>query len=179
MPGSSNALADLALFELPARFVEPALRTLRFANTALDTLFYDTGVLATELLWRGEVVTTQTARFAVQTEKAPIEGPSFTKLDLGALTNPEELHSCRRLRQGAVCHPLRPGGRLHCLDKGIRQRSEGSDHYRRRQFGSRISRVCMERLHGSGQSCGCHRARLRGCGRRQPGVGRLVRVWLA
>jgi len=81
---AGTALGD---FELPRPVVEPALRALRLWNILLDALFYDLGVLTMELAWRGELVTTQTARHA--RHPAPIHGPGFTTVDLGALSNPE------------------------------------------------------------------------------------------
>jgi hypothetical protein len=89
-PGT--APPNLSLFELPGQFVEPALHALRLWNTALDAMFYDTAVLATELRWRGEIITAEVAHRAKNNAlaaAAPIEGPSFSQLDLSALANPE------------------------------------------------------------------------------------------
>lgn len=72
----------LGFFEAPRALIEPALRTMRMSNTALDSLFYDVNVFWTELFWRGTAVVT-TAESASHMTKA------FAKLDLGALTNPE------------------------------------------------------------------------------------------
>jgi hypothetical protein len=83
----------LSLFEIPPFLVEPALRTWRLSNAALDMFFYDTGVLTTELLWRGALVSTLPSPFAEAKGEAqppaPIQGPSFSLLDLSALSNPE------------------------------------------------------------------------------------------
>ncbi|QGZ58627.1 hypothetical protein [Paraburkholderia acidiphila] len=80
----------LAVFELPRPFVAPALRVLRLANTAIDALFYDVGVLLCELLWRGEVVSTQTSPTPTQFNQfGPFSLRGFTSLDLDALSNPE------------------------------------------------------------------------------------------
>jgi hypothetical protein len=87
MPPALHAQDGLGAFELPRPFVEPALRALRLWNILLDALFYDVGVLTVELAWRGELVTTQTARHA--RHAAPVRGPGFTTVDLGALSNPE------------------------------------------------------------------------------------------
>jgi hypothetical protein len=85
-----TAPPGLSLFELPSQFIEPTLRALRLWNTALDALFYDTGVLTAELRLRGELVTTEAAHVTqVARDAAPIPEPSFSKLDLSALANPE------------------------------------------------------------------------------------------
>jgi hypothetical protein len=73
---------SLVFFEAPRALIEPSLRVLRMGNTALDCVFYDVGVLWTELLWRGTAVVT-TDEGAAHATKA------FEKLDLGALSNPE------------------------------------------------------------------------------------------
>jgi hypothetical protein len=93
MPTQAQSLPETPLgappfgaFELPKAFLEPALRSLRFANTLLDTLFYDTRVLAADLLWRGEIVSTQTSPVSLGTGFAE---PGFGRIDLGALTDPE------------------------------------------------------------------------------------------
>jgi len=92
MPQSDLA-PSLSLFEIPPFLVEPALRMFRLSNAALDSWFYDTGVLMTELLWRGEFVSTNLPALAVAESRskpaAPIHGPSFSVLNLGALSNPE------------------------------------------------------------------------------------------
>ncbi len=84
---------SLALFEIPPVFVEPALRFLRLSNAALDAYFYDVGVLATELLWRGELVSTLPEPLLVALKK-PEPSPKhqaagFSLLNLDALSNPE------------------------------------------------------------------------------------------
>jgi hypothetical protein len=84
---ATQAGGGLGAFELPRPAVEPALRALRLWNILLDALFYDVCVLTMELAWRGELVTTQTARHA--RPPAPIRGPGFKTLDLGALSDPE------------------------------------------------------------------------------------------
>src|SRR5208283_592615 len=53
---SQGVAPSLSIFEIPAFLVEPALRSFRLSNAVLDMFFYDTGVLMTELLWRGELV---------------------------------------------------------------------------------------------------------------------------
>lgn len=45
---------SLAIFEVPRFLVDPALRSLRGANTLLDRVFYDVGVLEHALSERGE-----------------------------------------------------------------------------------------------------------------------------
>ena len=90
---SQGVAPSLSIFEIPAFLVEPALRSFRLSNAALDMFFYDTGVLMTELLWRGELVSTNlpdlaSARSDLKSA-APIQGPSFGVLNLGALSNPE------------------------------------------------------------------------------------------
>jgi hypothetical protein len=72
----------LRLFETPRPFVEASLSALRLGNTALDSLFYDVGVLWTELLFRGTAVVTTLP-------STPLATKAFGTLDLGALTNPE------------------------------------------------------------------------------------------
>ena len=84
---------SLSIFEIPRFLLEPALRAFRLSNAALDAIFYDTGVLTTELLWRGALVSTALRNLASAGGKPvpppPIQGPSFSVLDLGALSNPE------------------------------------------------------------------------------------------
>ena len=84
---------SLAPFEIPAFLVEPALRMLRLSNAALDAYFYDVGVLATELLWRGELVSTlpEPLLLALKKPEPPSEAQraGFGLLNLGALSNPE------------------------------------------------------------------------------------------
>jgi hypothetical protein len=77
-PGMGN----LALFELQKSLVEPVLRTCRFFNTALDVLFYDTGVLTTALLAKGRTIDTGLSNNAADST-SPLES-----LDLSAMTNP-------------------------------------------------------------------------------------------
>jgi len=72
----------LRIFEAPRPFVEASLSAFRMGNTALDSLFYDVGVLWTELLWRGTAVVTTMESMTLATKV-------FGTLDLGALTNPE------------------------------------------------------------------------------------------
>jgi hypothetical protein len=81
--GLTSPLAtDLAAFDLQEPFVEPMLRMFRSANTALDILFYDVGVLTKALVARGQTVETgATANLA----SAP---HPLKALDLSALTNP-------------------------------------------------------------------------------------------
>ena len=89
----TNAPSFLSLFEIPRFLVEPTLRCWRLSNAALDTVFYDTGVLTTELLWRGALVSTLPSHLPSASGEAPtpapIQGPSFSILDLSALSNPE------------------------------------------------------------------------------------------
>ena len=89
----TQAPSFLSLFEIPPFLVEPALRTWRLSNAALDMMFYDTSVLSAELLWRGALISTLPSPFAEakgEAElRAPIQGPSFSLLDLSALSNPE------------------------------------------------------------------------------------------
>ncbi|MEX3940629.1 hypothetical protein AB4Y44_13965 [Paraburkholderia sp. BR10937] len=90
MRESSPAADGMALFELPRPFIAPALRAMRLANTALDALFYDIGVIMSELLWRGEVVSTQTSPTATKlNHSGPVSLSGFTSVDLDALSNPE------------------------------------------------------------------------------------------
>lgn len=86
--------SPLSIFEIPPFFVEPALRMLRLSNAALDAYFYDVGVLATELLWRGELVSTlpEPLLLALNKPESPSpsrQGAGFGLLNLGALSNPE------------------------------------------------------------------------------------------
>jgi hypothetical protein len=55
---AAGSPADLALSELQRPFVEPLLRCFRFANTLLDTLFYDVGALTSALMARGMKINT-------------------------------------------------------------------------------------------------------------------------
>ena len=80
---SSPAASDnLALYELQRPFVEPLLRLFRLTNTALDTLFYDVGVLTRALLAQDTVVNTGATRNVVSS-RHPLQ-----VLDLSAATNP-------------------------------------------------------------------------------------------
>jgi hypothetical protein len=69
------------LYELQKPFVEPLLRMFRLTNTAIDVLFYDVGVLTTELWERGTAIKTGVA--ADRASAHPL-----TTLDLSAATNP-------------------------------------------------------------------------------------------
>jgi hypothetical protein len=82
-----DARAVLSAFEVPPVLLDPSLRALRLANTALDALFYDTFALSRELLWRGEIITTDTSRKSA--DETAVIGPALGRIDLGALSNPE------------------------------------------------------------------------------------------
>jgi hypothetical protein len=75
---------SLGWFELPRAWVEPAVRFLRLANTALDFAFYDVNTLVSELRSHG---------VSVVTEEKPAAGTdlagAMTNLNLDALSNPE------------------------------------------------------------------------------------------
>jgi len=79
---SPASIGSLAAYELPKAFVEPMLRMLRGANTALDILFYDVGVLTKALSVKGQTVKTAAAA------NAPAAPHPLRTLDLSALTNP-------------------------------------------------------------------------------------------
>jgi hypothetical protein len=78
--------SPLGWFEMPAWALEPLLKTLRLANTAFDTLFYDVAKVAGELAERGIVITV--AGNAPASDPTPL-GRSLRQIDLGALSNPE------------------------------------------------------------------------------------------
>ena len=72
---------------MPRPLIEPTLRALRLANTALDALFYDVSAVVTDLLLHGSIV-------VAEAEGAPSWRISemtkaFSQLDLSALSNPE------------------------------------------------------------------------------------------
>ena len=67
----------LAAFELPHWLVEPAVRSCRLVNTALDFIFYDTTTLRTALLGKDDPM-------QIQGEKLPSR-----IIDFDALTDPE------------------------------------------------------------------------------------------
>ena len=77
----------LSWFEVPRPFIEPVLRALRLANTALDTLFYDVNTLAADLLLHGSIVVAA----GESTVSSATSGmtKAFSSLDLSALSNPE------------------------------------------------------------------------------------------
>lgn len=79
---SSSKAAPLSLFELPREFVLPALQAMRMSNSALDALFYDVNVFWRELFLRGTAVVTAD-------DSVPHVVRAFSRLDLGALSNPE------------------------------------------------------------------------------------------
>jgi hypothetical protein len=79
---------DLALYELQKPLVEPLLRMFRMTNTALDILFYDVGAFAAEMLKRGSVVDTR-IHSDTAADAGATHNPFLSRLDLGALTNPE------------------------------------------------------------------------------------------
>jgi hypothetical protein len=72
----------LAIYNLQKPFVEPMLRVCRLANTALDFLFYDVGVLTASLLAKGETVSTGASANA-SSARHPLDS-----LDLSTQTNP-------------------------------------------------------------------------------------------
>jgi hypothetical protein len=63
----------LSWFEAPRALVEPMVSALRAANTAVDALFYDVGVLAAELRARGTSI-------EVAARRLP-EPPAFPNLN--------------------------------------------------------------------------------------------------
>jgi hypothetical protein len=79
---AAGSTANLALYELQRPFVEPVLRCFRFANTLLDTLFYDVGVLATALMARGIKIN------ADEPSNLSSSRHPLAILDLTAQTNP-------------------------------------------------------------------------------------------
>jgi hypothetical protein len=80
---SPGRLADhLTLYELQRPFVEPLLRLCRLANTTLDILFYDVGVLTAALSEKGTTIET-----GVSANSGSARHPLAT-LDLTAATNP-------------------------------------------------------------------------------------------
>jgi hypothetical protein len=79
---SGVASGYLALYELQKPFVEPMLRLCRFANTALDALFYDVGALTATLLAQHTIINTGASL------DAPSSGHPLQILDLSAATNP-------------------------------------------------------------------------------------------
>src|SRR6476661_4822476 len=78
----SLSIGNLAIYELQKPFVEPMLRMCRFANPALDVLFYDVNVLTAALLAKGETIDT-----GQSTNLASAPHP-LQSLDLSAITNP-------------------------------------------------------------------------------------------
>ena len=74
---SRTSIADLSLFELPQWLVEPAVRSCRLFNTALDFIFYDVPTL----------------RAALAAKDAPMEArgekPPSRIIDFDALSDPE------------------------------------------------------------------------------------------
>ncbi len=83
---TSPAKSPLRRFEVPRSFIMPAVAALRLGNTALDTLFYDVGVLATELFWRGSLAEADSGS-PPAASSGPISG--FHEVWRGALSNPE------------------------------------------------------------------------------------------
>ena len=79
-----DATDFLSWFEAPRALVEPMVAVLRAANTAVDTLFYDVGVLAAELRDRGATIEVGGAPPA---GTAGVSEPQKVLLD--AVTNPE------------------------------------------------------------------------------------------
>jgi hypothetical protein len=84
-PGADDG--DLALYELQKPLVEPLLRMFRMTNTALDMLFYDVGAFTAAMFRQGAVVDTRIQ--ANEGGSAAARNPLLSRLDLGALTNPE------------------------------------------------------------------------------------------
>ena len=79
---SSSSITDPAIYELQRPFADWMLRAFRLGNTAVDIMFYDVGVLSTELIANGETVVTDAS---ANTASAP---HPLKFLDLSALTNP-------------------------------------------------------------------------------------------
>ena len=82
----SAAKGPLSLFEIPRPIVEPIVAALRLGNTAFDELFYDVGVLATQLWLRGSLVDADSD--ATQTANSGTTD-GFHEIGLSALSNPE------------------------------------------------------------------------------------------
>src|ERR1700737_46077 len=76
-PTNKIAKLPLTAFELPQWLVEPAVRSCRLFNTALDFIFYDTTTLRPPLLGKD-------APMQIQGEKLPSR-----IIDFDALTDPE------------------------------------------------------------------------------------------
>lgn len=83
---AGTAINPLPWFEVPRPLVEPVVSALRLGNTALDALFYDVSVLATELFWRGSLV--EVDYEAPPAARSGTTG-GFHVVGLGALSNPE------------------------------------------------------------------------------------------
>jgi len=83
-------LGGLYSFNMPSLAVQPLLRTLRYANTVADTLFYDVGLLGLRLYTRGVTVTTNMTQptIAAQTTVATLQAAAKF-INLSALANPE------------------------------------------------------------------------------------------
>jgi hypothetical protein len=76
-PPTKVAWLPLTAFELLERLVEPAVRSCRLFNTALDFIFYDVPTLRTALVEKD-------APMQAQDEKPPSQ-----IIDFGALSDPE------------------------------------------------------------------------------------------
>jgi len=83
---TTAAIELLPWFEVPRSFIIPVVAALRLGNTAFDALFYDVGVLATELFWRGLLVDADS-----EAPPAASFGRTgrFHEIRLSALSNPE------------------------------------------------------------------------------------------
>ena len=85
----SDIRADdqLSWFEMPRAFVEPSVRLLRLANTALDVAFYDVNTLMADLHSHGLSVVTDPEKDEIL--RSGDMADALRTLDLDALSNPE------------------------------------------------------------------------------------------
>jgi hypothetical protein len=80
---------SLASYDLPQWAVVPLLLAFRHVNTLADTVFYDTGLLGLRLWTRGVRVSTSNDAPADAVRNSLAAMQAVTRLNLGALFNPE------------------------------------------------------------------------------------------
>ncbi len=81
---------DLSSYDLPSLAVQPMLRMLRAANTAVDAQFYDVQLLWLKLYTRGVTVTTDMARQGVgAAHGVEAVNAAVRFVNLSALADPE------------------------------------------------------------------------------------------
>jgi len=145
-PPTKSAELPLTAFELPKWLVEPAVRSCRLFNTALDFIFYNVPTL----------------RAALAEKDAPMqargEKPPSRIIDFDALSDPEGVTAPHRRKHRTLCPQISEReeiprvalsgnpGRRHCLDHLRRQLGAG-------KRGLGLGHLSRAQKNGGWQSC--------------------------